>query len=93
MLSVWLRAGYYQSPRIEGILPSSRAGRPRSRTQRQHRKRLNQRRDRILRSCLKTLRLSLASKRSRLDSRFRGNDGSCLYGLFNMPQDGFSDRF
>ena len=27
--------------------------------------------------------MSFASKRSRLDSRFRGNDGTRLYGLFN----------
>ena len=26
-----------------------------------------------------------------LDSRFRGNDGSRLYGVFNMTQGGFSE--
>ncbi len=30
---------------------------------------------------------------TRLDSRFRGNDGGRLYGLFNTPPSGFSDRF
>ena len=30
---------------------------------------------------------------SRLDSRFCGNDGNRLYGLFNMTQSGFSDSF
>ena len=28
-----------------------------------------------------------------LDSRFRGNDGSRLYDLFNMTQGEFSDSF
>ena len=34
---------------------------------------------------------SFASNRSRLDSRFRGNDGSRFYGVFNRTQGGFSD--
>ena len=40
--------------------------------------------DQLLRSYLQTLVVAFASKRYRLDSRFRGNDGSRLYGLFNM---------
>ena len=42
-------------------------------------------------STLKGGGLVSRSKVNHIDSRFRGNDGSCLYGVSNMTQGGFSD--